>query len=186
MHKRALGVGHLLFGLACPGCYAGLGPTLGSASGSPTLGWEASAATVTVGQSFATDGEATLARAAKPHDYAFVRRTYLLWEPRLGGTPSDDGDGAFSFGGGGASVGVRWDRVAGATGDAQSYFGPLGGAFVGGGHVFDYGSRGCATTFQPYVSLAIGFRGREFYVTPKGGVVGVPHFCFTLTSFGGW
>jgi len=178
MHKA-----HLLFGLACSGCYAGVGPTLGSANGSATLGWEASAATVTVGQSFATKGEATLARAAKPHEYAFVRRTYLLWEPRLGIAPGADVRGAFNFGGGGASIGMHWDRVARATGDAPTHFGALGGAFLGGGHVFDYGATHCDTSFQPYVSLAIGVRGGEIYVTPKGGLVGVPHICLTLTGF---
>jgi hypothetical protein len=186
MHERAFGVPPLLLGLACSGCYAGVGPTLGTAGGSPTLGWEASAATVTVGQSFATDSEPTLAHAAKPHDYAFVRRTYLLWEPRIGIAPRADRDDAFSFGGGGASIGMRWDRVAGATGDARSHFGALGGAFFGGGRVFEYGASRCDTSLQPYVSLAIGVRGGEIYLAPKGGVVGVPHFCFTITSFGGW
>lgn len=174
----------LLFSLACPGCYAGVGPTLGSANGSGTVGWEASAATVTVGQSFATENEAALARAAKPHEYAFARRTYLLWEPRIGPAPQEDG--AVSFAGGGVSVGMRWDRVAGATGDSATRFGALGGAFVGGGHVFDYNSSHCDTSFQPYVSLAVGVRGGEAYVTPKAGVAGVPHFCFTVTDMGGF
>ena len=183
---RTIGFGHLLLGVACAGCYAGLGPTLGTVNGSATLGWEASAATVTVGQSFATKSEDTLARSAKRYDYAFARRTYLLWEPRFGTAPRADRDDAFSFGGGGVSVGMRWDRVAGATGDARSHFGSLGGAFIGGGHVFDYGASRCDMSFQPYVSVAIGFRGKEIYLAPKGGVVGVPHICITLTSFGGW
>lgn len=179
MHARMrlIGIDLLLCGFVCPGCYAGLGPTLGSAGGSPTLGWEASAATVTVGQSFATDSEATLVRRAKPHEDSFTRRTYLLWEPRLGPPPYEAG-GAYTFGGAGASIGMRWDRVASATGDARTHFGALGGAFLGGGHAFDYGARTCDVSFQPYVSVAVGFRGNEVYVTPKGGVVGVPQICW--------
>jgi len=100
-----------LFG--CQGCYAGLGPTLGVAGGSPTVGWEVSAATATVGQSFATDDERQLASRAPAGKTSFVRRTYLLWEPRFGRTMGGNTAHAFDFAGVGVSAGMRWDRVAG-------------------------------------------------------------------------
>jgi hypothetical protein len=170
----------LLTVLACPACYAGLGPVIGSANESLTLGWEASAATVTAGQVFATESEQTLAKRAKPGDYAFKRRFYLLWEPRLGGLADETESGGFGFWGGGASVGMRWDRVAGAE---RTQFGALGGVFFGGGYAFPNPHEGCGTIVHPYGSLAIGFRGSEFYVAPKFGVLGVPAIC--LDGWGG-
>lgn len=173
MHRfRPLG---LVAALACSSCFAGLGPVIGSANESLTVGWEASAATITAGQAFATASEETLAKRAKPKDYAFKRRTYLLWEPRLGGLGDEDSLGGFGFYGLGGSVGMRWDRVAGA---GRTQFGGLGGVFFGGGYAFANPHQGCRTTPQFYGSLAIGFRGSEFYVAPKAGVVAVPAICF--------
>ena len=94
------------------------------------------------------------ARGDVAHSDSVTRRTYLLWEPRFGPSPYEE-DGALTFGGAGASFGMRWDRMAGATGAARTQFGALGGAFFGAGHAFAYGARPCDISFQPYISVAI-------------------------------
>jgi hypothetical protein len=159
-------------GFGCCSCFASVGPSIGMAGGSPTVGWEVSAAMTSVGKSFALDSEADLAARAKEGDYNFKRRTYLLWNPQIG-TVFGDTSQRFFFSGMGGSVGMRWDAVAGAN---RTQFGALGGAFLGTGMAAGVGG-GCATSATPYVSLAVGFRGSEFYVMPKVGVAAVPKFC---------
>jgi hypothetical protein len=167
----------LLLGFGCCSCYAGIGPSIGMAGGSPTLGWEVSAATVSVGQSFATKSESALAATAKSDDYNFKRRTYLLWEPQLGKVFGDTEE-TFAFTGLGGSIGMRWDTVAGGAGRRE--FGPLGGLFVGAGVAGGAppaANGHCKNHASPYGSLVIGFRGSEFYLMPKVGVALVSELC---------
>jgi hypothetical protein len=140
------------------------------------VGWEVSAATVSVGQSFAIKNETKLAASAKSDDYNFKRRTYLLWEPQIGKLFGDT-DETFGFTGLGGSIGMRWDAVAGAK---RTEFGPLGGVFVAGGvagGVKPHANGQCPHKASPYASLVIGLRGSEFYLMPKGGVAFVSELC---------
>lgn len=160
----------------CCACYAGIGPSIGFAGGSPTVGWELSAATVSVGQSFATKSSAALAASARPDDYNFKRRTYLLWEPQIGKLFADT-DKTFPFAGLGGSIGMRWDAVAGSE---RTEFGPLGGAFVAGGAargVPVHANGECPASLSPYVSLVLGVRGSEFYLMPKVGAALASELC---------
>lgn len=163
--------------LLCSSCYAGVGPSFGIAGRSPTIGWELSTATVSLGQSFATDSEATLIANAKSGEQVFKRRTYLLWEPQYGAVRGDINH-TFGFSGVGGSIGLRWDKLAGTD---HRQFGALGGAFIAAGAARGVGP-GCDTVATPYVSLSIGARGSEIYVLPKVGGLLVPKICFSASG----
>jgi hypothetical protein len=100
-------------GSASLGCF-GFGPQAGiTFDGNPTLGWEASALSVSTGQSYRLgrrarreDEDSTQAILKRPWD----KRTYVVWEPGFGAplrTTSDNSSAVLA--GGGFSLGGRWD-----------------------------------------------------------------------------
>jgi hypothetical protein len=149
------------------GCYAGVGPTVGVVvpSGTPTLGWEASAASFTVAQSYATRPP-----PERPGRPTWTSRTYVLWEPRVGAQVTDD---KRFYLGGGASVGVQWTHARSLP---EPDFHMQGGGWAGG--VFAISSEesldSCARNDRAYVSLALGVRGDEISLTPKVGWMTLP------------
>jgi hypothetical protein len=86
-----------------------------------------SAVTLTVGQSYAFG--ALRDDSLQADRQRWNQRTFLAWEPRLG--TAQDTEGRFLFGGGGATIGMRWDRMVGSRGRTQ--FGAIGGLWAGGG-----------------------------------------------------
>lgn len=74
------------------GCFAGAGPTLGYSlhDERPTLGWEVSAETFAVGQSYELGADSGEAVEPEERRVRVVERTYLVWEPRYG-VVLDDG-----------------------------------------------------------------------------------------------
>jgi hypothetical protein len=158
--------------LSLSGCYAGIGPTVGilTSSGTPTLGWEASGFTAAIGQSYAV-------RRASERPWRV--RTYVAWEPRVGIPTRDlsnDNSGAFGFAGLGGTLGARWEVVDDAAPPPRPHF--LGGVWLGGGYAFPVtGQQSCGGAWRPYLSLAIGFRADEVYLSPKFGAIDNPGFC---------
>jgi hypothetical protein len=153
-----------------PGCYAAIGPSVGIVvpSGRPTIGWEVSAVSGAVGQVFAAGGPATDGHPA------WTRRTYLVWEPRLGGVPGDSS----ILVGGGATFGARWDRSDGSSAPPRAAFisGIWGGAVVPFDRPTDY----LSGRTLPYFSIALGVRGDEIYLAPKVGILQEPSFTLDL------
>lgn len=149
------------------GC-ASVGPQIAvSSRGQVRAGWEASALTVSTGQTY------RLASAAPGPR----RRTYVAWEPGFGGilTPHAQSTDALGFAGGGLTLGARWDTSDDGT--------------VGGGMIGAWGSTVIVTPpiienrcdWEPhgYVSFTLGVRDDEFYFAPKLGVVAIPDICFS-------
>jgi hypothetical protein len=160
---------------ACsPGCYAAAGPSIGldTTTGRTTLGAELTGATVTYGFSKAvTDTPRTTRKS-------FRHRHYLLWEPSIGTAPGDTSRRAYAFGGLGASLGMRWERLE----DETLAYGFAGGAFVAAGHMLKGAPRGnCADDNRPYVTAVFGLRGSELYFAPKLGFVHLPEICINTS-----
>ena len=165
----------LLFVLAAvliPGCYAAVGPSIGIVlpQGRPTFGWELSAVTGEVGQVFASSGPPVDGRPA------WTRRTFLVWEPRMGATIGSSG----ILAGGGLTFGASWDRSqdSSARAGGEFLFGFWGGAVV----PYDRHTNYLSGQTMPYLSISLGVRGDELYLAPMVGVLQEP----TLTiGFGG-
>jgi hypothetical protein len=153
-----------------------MGPTIGLDHGALNAGWEASAFSATAGKSYRVHSASELepAPSNEPSESGFEERTYLLWEPRVGWPYSTRQ--TIAVPGGGASLGIAWDRYAGSE---QTVEHALFGAFAGVG-VAKNEERPCGWHATPYASVALGFRGGEFYLTPKVGITGVPTFCLDL------
>ena len=168
--------------LCCSGCYGAVGPSIGYplATNRPTLGWELSAATFAVGQSYLVGRPRTPAYEGR--DSAWRRRTYFVWEPRIGPLPWGDNDqSGLRFAGSGLTIGARIDRPAA---DGEDRVGWVSGVWAGGGYAFPRSTpAGCDDDTRPYVSIAFGVRGNELYFTPKVGVMQVPKICVGLSSF---
>jgi hypothetical protein len=160
--------------LLLPGCYAAIGPQIGLVlpEGRPTVGWELSAASFSVGQVVAAHG--TRADDGSP---GWTRRTYVAWEPRFG----VDTNRASVFVGGGGTLGMRWDRCDDLRLASGSFLGGLwGGAVV----PFDPHTDYLSGHTIPYFSIALGWRGDEIYLAPKLGVLQEPSFPSDVGGFG--
>ncbi|MET0790190.1 MAG: hypothetical protein ABW061_01600 [Polyangiaceae bacterium] len=167
----------LLLLTVLPGCYAAVGPTVGVdlPTGRATVGLEASAATLTVAQSFAL-GHARLATPQPVAPRRWTSRTSLLWEPGLG-VPFDATNGSAGLIAAGGTLGLRVDR----NDDASTVLGFSAGGWLGVSHLLNENKNlGCKNEVSPYLGLVIGVRGSELYASPKAGIVQVPHFCFSL------
>jgi hypothetical protein len=158
--------------------------------GHPTLGWEATALSVSTGQSFRMDRRApsgdpgsTEARLERPWD----RRAYVVWEPGYAAFVGPNStDAPWLLVGGGFSAGRRWDvrEVESADGEVRDVVDAAGiaGFWAGANDSVPMESPGCGG-FQPhmYGSVSIGVRGNEIYVTPKLGVFLAPRgICLDL------
>ena len=160
MSSRAMRV-LLVIALLSGGCFAAAGPTVGIVipEGRPTIGWEASASVLSFGQSFAAE--------------RWRRRTYFLFEPRLGrALGSSD-----YFAGGGLSLGGRLDTASEAAGPPQWAW--IGGGFAGGGRFINGTNNGGDPA--PYLSISLGIRGDEIYLAPKLGFFVPPELDFSLS-----
>jgi hypothetical protein len=159
--------------LLLSGCFAAAGPSFGLVlpEGRPTIGWELSAATVSVGQVFASDGPVKEGRPP------WVQRTFLAWEPRVGRTAGSTS----ILCGGGATLGASWDRTAdqAAAPGATGLFGFWGGAAV----PYDRQTDWFSGRTDVYFSVALGLRGDELYLTPKVGVLREPQLTISIGSF---
>jgi hypothetical protein len=117
------------------------------------------------------------ARSLDPDLWA--QRTYLVWEPGIGRTLSNREP--FQFVGAGPTVGMRWSQV----GADSTHFGFADGAWVSAGAALVGPPKQCQSEdMRPYAALIVGIRGGELYVSPKIGVVSVPHFCLDLSGLG--
>jgi hypothetical protein len=170
-------------GSAAVGCYAAVGPSIGyvPAAHRMTMGWELSAATFATGQSYAVGGSAPLEATSGSGRWA--RRTYLVWEPRFGFLPGlvgeRQGSSAFATAGAGATLGARWDAAPSESGPGRAAM--LGGVWGGGAYVLSGSDQAvCDEDWRTTFSLALGFRGGEFYLTPKVGVLNVPEVCINF------
>ena len=161
----------LLAATCLPGCYAAVGPSIGvdTVTGRTTLGGELTGGSVTYAFSKAVHDTPKTTRKSWRH------RHYLLWEPSIGTAPGDSNSRAFAFGGIGASLGMRWERLE----DDTLAYGFAGGAFLAGGRMLTGGPSGCGDDNRPYVAGVLGFRGSELYFAPKLGVAHLPKICFS-------
>ena len=170
----------MALGSAAVGCFAAVGPSIGyvPSAHQMTMGWEVSAASFAFGQSHAVGGSAPAAAASGSRRW--IHRTYLVWEPRAGTFPGltfdKPGSSAFAIGGGGATIGARWDTATDGLAPGRAAL--LLGGWAGGAYVLPGSAQAaCDADLRATFSLAVGFRGGEFYLTPKVGVLNVPEFC---------
>jgi hypothetical protein len=99
----------------------------------------------------------------------------------LGGAIGESSN-AFSWLGGGGSLGVRLDRFD----DAPLRAGFIAGGWASVGHAIEREqSSACdADDNRPYVVLVLGIRGTELYASPKVGLMHIPSFCLKLFDDG--
>jgi hypothetical protein len=156
-----------------------------------TIGWELSAASFAAGQSYSVGARAVgpcAGGASAPAEAAsgsgrWIQRTYLVWEPRFGVLPGfnleDPGSSSFVTAGVGATIGARWDRAADAAVPGQAAW--LLGGWGGGAYVLSGSAHAaCNEDLRATLSLALGLRGGEWYMTPKVGLLNVPEICIDL------
>jgi hypothetical protein len=176
----------VLFSLILPACFAAVGPSVGIrlSDASPTIGWEVSAATIAGGQVYALRGDrpqpavpAGSSSSQSSSQSRWVRRTFLVWEPRLGHTVP--GSASVLIGGGG-TVGAKWDDSA-AAGKGGGQF--LGGAWAGVAIPIEPRRFDLEGRTDVYVSIAVGIRGDELYLTPKVGVFQEPEVTISAGDF---
>jgi hypothetical protein len=181
------------------GCFGDVGPQVAVSirDGRARLGWEVGVETFSAGQTYRLGGKqapppppAEDAPAAAPTKSDPERspdvRTYVVWEPRIGGvypstTVTGDGFGLF---GGGVTLGVKWDTSVQAADDGTSRshtaFGGVFGLFGGASYIPPNHGYTCSADVRPFYSIALGVRDDEIYLSPKIGVVDVPEFCLNL------
>jgi hypothetical protein len=156
--------------LSCYGCLA-IGPSVGITvpKGQLTAGWEVAGFSFAYGQSFATRLRETQSVGPNARrDSTWIRRSYFVWEPRIGRFSHEISESGSSFLGGGTTIGMRWDRSGDLDKSTES--GAVGGVWVGGGYAFPSGAGDTCDDVRPYVSIALGLRGNEIYLTPKAGI----------------